>query len=89
MPWLAASGRTAPKETFEATVEARLFPGGLGNSDEHRTDHWPGFEEHFLFSQREEGMPVLGQFEVVDAPNRFVWIRGFESMAARKTPPCW
>jgi hypothetical protein len=41
------------------------------------------FEEHFLFSQRDEGMHVLGQFGVVDAPDRFVWIRGFESMPAR------
>ena len=41
------------------------------------------FETHFLFSQREEGMHVLGQFEVVDEPNRFVWIRGFEDMATR------
>jgi hypothetical protein len=41
------------------------------------------FEEHFLFSQRGKGMHVLGQFEVVDDPNRFVWIRGFEDMAAR------
>jgi hypothetical protein len=41
------------------------------------------FEEHFLFSQREAGMHVLGQFEVSDDPNRFVWIRGFEDMAAR------
>jgi hypothetical protein len=42
------------------------------------------FEEHFLFSQRETGMHVLGQFEVVGAPNRFVWIRGFEDMATRR-----
>ena len=42
------------------------------------------FEEHFLFSQRETGMHVLGQFEVVDAPSRFVWIRGFEDMATRR-----
>ena len=41
------------------------------------------FEEHFLFSQRDKGMHVLGQFEAVDDPNRFVWIRGFEDMAAR------
>jgi hypothetical protein len=41
------------------------------------------FEEHFLFSQREEGMHVLGQFAVVGAPDRFVWIRAFESMPAR------
>ena len=42
------------------------------------------FEEHFLFSQREAGMHVLGQFEVVGAPNRFVWIRGFKDMGARR-----
>ena len=42
------------------------------------------FEEQFLFSQREAGMHVLGQFEVVGAPNRFVWIRGFEDMGARR-----
>jgi hypothetical protein len=41
------------------------------------------FEEHFLFSQREAGMHVLGQFEVADDPTRFVWIRGFDDMAAR------
>lgn len=41
------------------------------------------FEEHFLFSQREEGMHPLGQFGVVDEPNRFVWIRGFENMHTR------
>ena len=30
-------------ETFEAIVNARLLPGGLGNIDEYLTDHWPGF----------------------------------------------
>jgi len=30
-------------ETFEATQEARLLPGGLGNIDDFVTDHWPGF----------------------------------------------
>jgi len=42
------------------------------------------FEEHFLVSQREEGMHVLGQFAVVGEPDRFVWLRGFEDMAARQ-----
>jgi hypothetical protein len=41
------------------------------------------FEEHFLVSQREEGMHVLGQFAVVGEPDRFVWIRGFADMGAR------
>lgn len=30
-------------ETFEATQQARLLPGGLGNMDDFTTDHWPGF----------------------------------------------
>jgi hypothetical protein len=30
-------------ERFEATQEARLLPGGLGNTDDFRTDHWPGY----------------------------------------------
>jgi hypothetical protein len=30
-------------ETFEAIVEAWHLPGGLGNMDTYRTDHWPGF----------------------------------------------
>ena len=42
------------------------------------------FEEHFLASQRDEGMHVLGQFEVVDRPDRFVWMRGFADMTARR-----
>jgi hypothetical protein len=42
------------------------------------------FEENFLFSQREEGMSVLGQFAVVGQPDRFVWIRAFESMETRR-----
>ena len=42
------------------------------------------FEEHFLESQRDEGMNPLGQFEVVGQPDRFVWIRAFPDMAARR-----
>jgi hypothetical protein len=30
-------------ETFEATQETRLLPGGLGNVDTFLTEHWPGF----------------------------------------------
>lgn len=54
------------------------------------------FEDHFLLSQREEGMSVLGQFAVEDEPHRFVWIRGFEDMPTRRRGltgfyggPCW
>jgi hypothetical protein len=41
------------------------------------------FEEHFITSQREVGMQVLGQFRPIGDPNHFVWIRGFEDMVAR------
>jgi hypothetical protein len=41
------------------------------------------FEEHFLRSQRDEGMHVLGQFELEGEPDRFVWFRGFEDMRTR------
>ena len=30
-------------ETFEATQEARLLPGSLGNIDDFFTEHWSGF----------------------------------------------
>jgi hypothetical protein len=30
-------------ETFDATVEAWLLPGGLGNMDTYRTEHWPTY----------------------------------------------
>jgi hypothetical protein len=42
------------------------------------------FEDHFLFELRDEGMYPLGQFEIVGAPNRLAWIRGFDDMRARR-----
>ena len=41
------------------------------------------FEDHFLQSQREQGMYPLGQFLLVGEPDRFVWIRAFQDMPAR------
>ena len=31
------------REVFEACSDARMLPGGLGNTDVLTTDHWPGF----------------------------------------------
>ncbi|MBM7785870.1 NIPSNAP family protein [Tenggerimyces flavus] len=42
------------------------------------------FDTHFVESQEELGMRVLGQFYDLDDPDRFVWIRGCRSMAARR-----
>lgn len=41
------------------------------------------FDRHFVEGQEEAGIHVVGQFRDLDDPDRFVWMRGFQSMAAR------
>jgi hypothetical protein len=41
------------------------------------------FDTEFVSSQETAGIHVIGQFYDLDDPNRFVWLRGFESMASR------
>lgn len=41
------------------------------------------FERYFIESQEAVGMQVPAHFRDLDAPDRFVWFRGFDSMAAR------
>ncbi len=41
------------------------------------------FEREFVESQEALGSLVAGTFRVVDDPNRFVWLRGFETMESR------
>lgn len=43
------------------------------------------FEQHFIEAQEQAGLRVIGQFRDLDNPDRFVWLRGFDSMPARKT----
>ncbi|MFJ2651851.1 NIPSNAP family protein [Streptomyces sp. NPDC087420] len=42
------------------------------------------FEREFVETQEEAGMSVLGQFRDLDHPDRFVWLRGFTDMEARR-----
>lgn len=42
------------------------------------------FDRHFVEGQEECGMDILGQFRDLDDPDRFVWLRGFVDMKARK-----
>lgn len=42
------------------------------------------FEREFVEAQEETGIRLLGQFRDLDAPDRFVWMRGFASMDARR-----
>jgi len=43
------------------------------------------FEREFVAPQNAVGAHVLGVFRDLDDPDRFVWVRGFTSMEARKT----
>ncbi|MER9844071.1 NIPSNAP family protein [Mesorhizobium australicum] len=42
------------------------------------------FDTPFIESQEDAGMTIIGQFRDLDRPDMFVWMRGFESMDARK-----
>jgi len=42
------------------------------------------FDRHFVESQEDCGMAVLGQFRDLDRPDDFVWLRGFADMESRK-----
>lgn len=41
------------------------------------------FDREFIETQEVVGMTVLCQFRDLDDPDRFVWLRGFDGMAAR------
>ncbi len=41
------------------------------------------FDRELVESQEELGMVLLGQFRDLDNPDRFVWLRGFETMPSR------
>jgi len=41
------------------------------------------FDANLVESQEDVGMKVIGQFRDLDAPDRFVWVRGFPDMEAR------
>lgn len=42
------------------------------------------FERELIEPQEAVGMQVLGQFRDLDRPDRFVWLRGFSDMEARR-----
>ena len=42
------------------------------------------FEREFVEGQEEAGMTLIGQFRDLDDPDRFVWLRGFPDMEARR-----
>jgi NIPSNAP len=42
------------------------------------------FDEHFIEGQERTGMRIIGQFRDRSDANRFVWLRGFSDMEARR-----
>ncbi|WP_394823637.1 NIPSNAP family protein [Pendulispora albinea] len=42
------------------------------------------FDREFVETQEATGMKIIGQFRDLDDPNQFVWLRGFDDMAARR-----
>ena len=42
------------------------------------------FEREFVESQEALGMTLIGQYRDLDAPDRFVWMRGFADMGSRR-----
>lgn len=42
------------------------------------------FEREFVEGQEDVGMNLIGQFRDLDDPDRFVWLRGFADMEARR-----
>lgn len=42
------------------------------------------FEREFVEGQESVGMTLIGQFRDLDDPDRFVWLRGFADMEARR-----
>ncbi len=42
------------------------------------------FEREFIIGQEKAGMHIIGQFQDLDKPNDFTWIRAFPNMVARQ-----
>ncbi|MFC9819529.1 NIPSNAP family protein [Streptomyces erythrochromogenes] len=63
-----------------AVIELRQYTLRPGRRD----DLIELFDRELVESQEEAGMAVLGQFRDLDDPDRFVWLRGFPDMAARR-----
>jgi hypothetical protein len=76
-PTRAPIAATAPRAS--AVLELRQYTLRPGRRDDLITL----FEREFIESQEAEGMELVGQFRDLDAPDRFVWLRGFADHATR------
>lgn len=74
------SREAATKELFSPVVELRQYTLHPGRRDALIDV----FDRHFVESQEETGMKIIGQFRDLDRPDHFVWMRGFDDMEARR-----
>lgn len=81
MSMFAATPGAAPPSAADACaiVELRQYTLHPGRRDELIAL----FEREFVEPQEAAGMALIGQFRDLDAPDRFVWLRGFADMEAR------
>ena len=61
-------------------LEIRQYTLTQGSFEKFRTL----FEQNFIEPQEAAGITIVGTFRVHDDPNRFFWVRGFQSMESRK-----
>ena len=66
--------------TYSPIVELRQYTLHPGRRDELIKL----FDREFVETQEAVGIQVIGQFYDLDDPDRFVWLRGFNDMAARE-----
>lgn len=77
---VSADGRSVPAADIDCqVVELRRYTLHPGRREALITL----FERAFVESQEAAGMAVMGQFRDLDAPDHFVWLRGFADMDAR------
>ena len=67
-------------KTYSPIVELRQYTLHPGRRDELIEL----FDREFVETQEAVGIQVIGQFRDLDEPDRFVWLRGFNDMSARK-----
>ena len=75
-----ANTRQVQVEACCPVVELRQYAMKPGRRD----DLIALFEEHFIEGQEQCGMRIIGQFRNRNNPDRFVWMRGFSDMEARR-----
>ena len=77
---LAAPGQAPPLDACCRVLELRQYTLHDGQRDVLVSL----FERELVESQEALGMRLVGQFRDADHPRRFVWLRGFTDMAARR-----